>query len=179
MYNNSFFIVTFAPPKREIYMGKKTDRLDAIKMILQGHEVSSQGELQSLMKKEGFDFTQATLSRDLKQLKVVRTAGKNGAYAYALPEQVNYRRIPDAVQQPSVQPVGGNGFVSIRFSGNLAVIRTRPGYASSLASDIDSQNLAEILGTIAGDDTIMVVLREGVSHLNVCQALAGCIPGIV
>ena len=71
-----------------------------------------------------------------------------------------------------------NGFVSIEFSGNIAVIKTRPGYASSLAYDIDNHNFYEIIGTIAGDDTIMLVVREGSSHTSVKQALSKVIPNI-
>ena len=71
-----------------------------------------------------------------------------------------------------------NGFLSIEFSANIAVIKTRPGYASSLAYDIDSSNFHEIIGTIAGDDTIMLVLREGCSRTSVKHALEHVIPNI-
>ena len=71
-----------------------------------------------------------------------------------------------------------NGFISIDFSSNMAVIRTRPGYASRLAYDIDDHNFEEILGTIAGDDTILLVLREGCLRTDVLSALALVIPNI-
>ena len=70
------------------------------------------------------------------------------------------------------------GFVSIKFSGNLAVIKTRPGYASSLAYDIDNRDFHEILGTIAGDDTILLVIREGIEQREVVRALSSIIPYI-
>ena len=70
------------------------------------------------------------------------------------------------------------GFVSIKFSGNLAVIKTRPGYASSLAYDIDNRDFHEILGTIAGDDTILLVIREGIEQREVVRALSSIIPNI-
>lgn len=70
------------------------------------------------------------------------------------------------------------GFKSIEFAGNIAVIKTRPGYASSLAYDIDNQNFHDILGTIAGDDTILLVLREGVSRAAVKHSLSRVIPNI-
>ena len=69
-----------------------------------------------------------------------------------------------------------NGFISIEFSSNIAVIKTRPGYASSLAYDIDNKNFDEILGTIAGDDTILLVIREGYSHSSIKEALSLIIP---
>jgi transcriptional regulator of arginine metabolism len=71
-----------------------------------------------------------------------------------------------------------NGFISIEFSGNIAVIRTRPGYASSLAYDIDNREFDEILGTIAGDDTIMLVMREGCTRTDLKSALSLIIPNI-
>ena len=71
-----------------------------------------------------------------------------------------------------------NGFIGIEFSGNIAVIKTRPGYASSLAYDIDDHNFDEIIGTIAGDDTIMLVIREGYSRQNVTDTLRQIIPNI-
>ena len=71
-----------------------------------------------------------------------------------------------------------NGFISIEFSANLAVIKTRPGYASSLAYDIDNKEFDEILGTIAGDDTIILVIREGCTKTGVKNALSLIIPNI-
>ena len=71
-----------------------------------------------------------------------------------------------------------SGFVSLQFSGNLAVIRTRPGYASSMAYDIDNRECADILGTIAGDDTIMMVIREGIPHERIQAFLSGIIPNM-
>lgn len=71
-----------------------------------------------------------------------------------------------------------NGFISIDFSANMAVIKTRPGYASRLAYDIDVSNFEEILGTIAGDDTILLVLREASLRTDVLKALSLVIPNI-
>ena len=71
-----------------------------------------------------------------------------------------------------------SGFVSLQFSGNLAIIRTRPGYASSMAYDIDNRECDDILGTIAGDDTIMMVIREGIPHRRIQDFLSEIIPHI-
>ena len=128
-------------------MGKKSDRLDTIKMIISSQEVGSQEDLLQALNQEGYVLTQATLSRDLKQLKVAKAASMNGNYVYVLPNNTMYKRM---TEQHSVhEMMRYNGFVSIEFSANLAVIRTRPGYASSLAYDIDSKEFDEILGTIA------------------------------
>lgn len=131
-------------------------------MIISGKEVGSQEEVLNELRKEGFTLTQATLSRDLKQLKVAKAASMNGKYVYVLPNETMYRRSHKPLSAGEM--LSNPGFLSINFSGNLGVIKTRPGYASSIAYNIDNSNVPEILGTIAGDDTIIIVLREGVDH---------------
>lgn len=158
-------------------MKKKTNRLDTIKMLISSREICSQDELLNYLKKEGLGVTQATLSRDLKQLKVAKASSMTGKYAYVLPNSTVYRRLPDN-DSPVREMMKFTGFVSINFSHNIAVIRTRPGYASSLAYDIDNHNLNEIVGTIAGDDTIMLVIREDATHEQVRQALAPIIHNV-
>ena len=157
-------------------MKSKNNRLDAIKMIISSKEIGSQEELLQELTKEGFRLTQATLSRDLKQLKVAKAASMNGNYVYVLPNNTMYKRMTK--QQSASEMMMYNGFVSIEFSANLAVVKTRPGYASRLAYDIDMHNCYEILGTIAGDDTILLVVREGCTHAEVRMALSDIIPNI-
>lgn len=156
-------------------MKKKANRLDAIKMIISSKEISSQEELLQELGKEGFELTQATLSRDLKQLKVAKAASMSGKYVYVLPNNIMYKR---TTEQSASEMLRYNGFISLQFSGNIAVIRTRPGYASSMAYDIDNHEFEEILGTIAGDDTIMLVLRERVAPRQLRHALSFVIPNI-
>ena len=153
-------------------MKKKANRLDAIKMIISSKEISSQEELLQALGKEGFELTQATLSRDLKQLKVAKAANMNGKYVYVLPNNIMYKR--NNAQSASEMLM----FVSLHFSKNIAVIRTRPGYASSMAYDIDNRECPAILGTIAGDDTIMMVLHEAASHEEVRVFLSQIIPNM-
>ena len=156
-------------------MKKKANRLDAIKMIISSKEVGSQEELLQALAAEGFELTQATLSRDLKQLKVAKAASMNGKYVYVLPNDIMYKRVGD---QSATEMLMNNGFVSLQFSGNIAVNKTRPGYASSMAYDIDNREFGDILGTIAGDDTIMLVLREGAEPKMVRNFLSLIIPNI-
>lgn len=156
-------------------MKKKANRLDAIKMIISSKEMGSQDELLQALASEDFELTQATLSRDLKQLKVAKAASMNGKYVYVLPNDIMYKRIGE---QTAGEMMLNNGLVSLHFSGNLAVIRTRPGYASSMAYDIDNHESNDILGTIAGDDTIMLVLSEGATQTNVRNFLSSIIPNI-
>jgi len=87
-----------------------------------------------------------------------------------------YKRMTDSHSASELMKF--NGFISIDFSGNLAVIRTRPGYASRLAYDIDIRNFDEILGTIAGDDTILLIVREECSRDEVVEVLSVVIPNI-
>lgn len=152
-------------------MKVKGQRLDTIKMLLSSNEIGSQEELLNELKKEGFVVTQATLSRDLKQLKVAKAASMNGHYVYVLPNETMYKRVHTPLRATEMMAVPG--FQSINFSGNIGVIHTRPGYASSIAYNIDNSEIPEILGTIAGDDTIFIVIREGSDHNAIIDALRG------
>ena len=157
-------------------MKVKNDRLEALRMIISSQELGSQDELLEALKNEGFQLTQATLSRDLKQLKVAKAATMAGNYIYVLPNDTMYKRIstPSNIKEMMQVP----GFISINFSGNIGVIKTRPGYASAIAWNIDSSDIPEIIGTIAGDDTIFIVIKEGVKHQEVIEALNDIIPSM-
>lgn len=139
-------------------MKVKTNRLAAIRMIVSSQEVNSQADLLALLAKEGYRITQATLSRDLKQLKVAKAASMNGNYVYVLPNETMYKRSTGAASLSTM--LQEPGVLSINFSGNIGIIKTRPGYASAIAYGLDNSSHRDILGTIAGDDTILIVLRE-------------------
>jgi transcriptional regulator of arginine metabolism len=127
--------------------------------------------------KAGFSITQATLSRDLKQLKVAKASSMDGSYVYVLPNNTMYKRVVDSHDSlPNMML--HTGFISMDFSGNLAVMKTRPGYASSMAYDIDNAEIRDILGTIAGDDNILMVLTEGADRDRLRQALLHVIPDL-
>ena len=155
-------------------MKVKKDRLDTLRMIISSREMGSQDELLTALQQQGFKLTQATLSRDLKQLKVAKAASMNGNYVYVLPNVTMYKRISTPVQIKEMMQVPG--FRSIHFSGNMGVIKTRPGYASSIAYNIDNSNIPYILGTIARDDTIFIVIREDASERDVVTALSSVVP---
>ena len=154
----------------------KNSRMEALKMLISSMELGSQEEVLQALKKEGFKLTQATLSRDLKQLKVAKAASMNGKYVYVLPNETMYKRIHKPLS--AVEMMNTPGFISINFSGNMGVIKTRPGYASSIAYNIDNSDIPEILGTIAGDDTIFIVVKEGANQNNIIEGLNGIIPNI-
>lgn len=136
----------------------------------------SQDELLQALAKEGFSVTQATLSRDLKQLKVAKAASMNGKYVYVLPNETMYKRIPSP--RSAMQMLNTPGFVSMTFTGNIAIMRTRPGYASQIAYNIDNSGIAAILGTIAGDDTIFIAVREGANRVDLVSQLRYIVPGM-
>ena len=157
-------------------MKVKNNRLEALRLIISSQQMGSQDELLAALQKEGFKLTQATLSRDLKQLKVAKSASMSGNYVYVLPNETMYKRVstPNSIREMMKVP----GFVSINFSGNMGIIKTRPGYASSIAWNIDNSDIPEILGTIAGDDTIFIVIKEGIRHQEVIEALSDVVPNM-
>lgn len=158
-------------------MKNKANRLNTIKMLISSSEIGNQDELLTILQNHGFELTQATLSRDLKQLKVAKAATPSGNYVYVLPNDAMYRRTSaDLVITPNM-PIN-NGYRSISFSGNIAVIKTKPGYAGCIAYDIDKADIAEILGTIAGDDTILLILQENISRLYIREQLSKVIPNL-
>ena len=155
-------------------MKVKNSRLETLKMLISSQELSSQEQLLQALHKEGYKITQATLSRDLKLLKVAKAASSSGKYAYVLPNDALYKRVSNHI--PLSKMTLSTGFQSINFSGNMVVIKTRPGYASSIAYNIDNSDIPQILGTIAGDDTIFMVRREGASEKDLIQSLSEIIP---
>lgn len=140
-------------------MKDKSNRLHAIRMIVQNERISNQDDLLSRLRKAGFDITQATLSRDLKQMKVVKAPDGNGENIYVLPSDSLYERLYK--QKEAYERQERSGFKSLQFSGNIAVLKTRPGYAGGIAYDIDEHHLSSVLASVAGDDTILLVLKEG------------------
>jgi transcriptional regulator of arginine metabolism len=154
----------------------KNNRLEALRMIISSQQLGSQEELLNALQQEGYKLTQATLSRDLKQLKVAKAASMSGNYVYVLPNETMYKRVSTPQQVREMMQVPG--FVSINFSSNMGVIKTRPGYASSIAWNIDNSDIPQILGTIAGDDTIFIVIKQGYSEKEVIDALSEVVPNM-
>lgn len=153
-------------------MKNRTKRQLAIKQIILSGRMSSQDELLHIMKAQGFELTQATLSRDLKILKVSKVSDRALGYVYAIPEGLNTENQRENTRINFL----ADGFRDLQFSGNMAVMKTMPGYASSLAVVIDNAQPYEIIGTIAGDDTILIILREGISHGDLINSLILVMP---
>jgi len=153
----------------------KKDRLNTIRKIVSEQEIESQDVLLLMLRSNGFDITQATLSRDIKALKISKSPNAEGRYMYTLPAAGFHAAHAATNHNHTLESIG---FISIEFSGQLGVIKTRPGYAMGIASDIDSRAGNAILGTIAGDDTILLIPREGVSRKLVVDTLVSFIPNI-
>lgn len=148
--------------------------MEVLRLILTNTEVGSQEALLQELEAEGYKVTQATLSRDLQKLKAAKVASATG-YRYMLPENPLYRRRINA-EIPGF--LRNTGFVGLEFSGNIAILRTRPGYAAGIATDIDEHNFDSIAGTLAGDDSILVIIRENVERNVVINDLAQVLPAV-
>src|SRR6476620_10470333 len=134
--------------------------------LLEHNEVMSQAEVVELMAKEGVIATQATVSRDLEELGAVKVRMPGGSTVYAVP-QFEERPAPEE----QLRRVFGDWVVEVAHSANLVVLRTPPGSAHVVGSALDRSGLPEVLGTVAGDDTLIVVVSEGAGGAKVAQDL--------
>jgi len=143
-----------------------------IRKVIQNGDMHSQDELLVKLKGMGFDLTQATLSRDLKEMQVAKVPHPAKGYVYVIQESEKVIKTPETGRVNYL----ADGFKDLRFSGNLAVLRTQPGYANTIAAVIDRADPWEILGTVAGDDTILIIMKEGISKLDLINALVLIMP---
>lgn len=149
----------------------KKNRHKIIRTILKEQEIVNQDILLNMLWEHGYEVTQATLSRDMKELKVVKAPTTSGKYIYQLSEDIQ------SVDNDS-EVITSLGFIKIEFSGQLGVIKTRPGYAMAIASEIDKKATEYVLGTVAGDDTILIIPRENKSREEVINSLSTFIPNL-
>ncbi|MFA8451654.1 MAG: arginine repressor [Bacteroidales bacterium] len=150
-------------------MNKKT-RLSKIVDLIQKKNISSQEMLVAELAENDIQVTQATLSRDLKTLNVIKVIHPEKGYIYSLPSNI---------KDENELSVFANAFKGITFSGNMAVVKTLPAFANSIASMIDSYQPEEIIGSIAGDDTILLILNEDIKDRDLIKStLKKILPGI-
>jgi len=135
--------------------------------------VASQDDLLSLLIAEGYSITQATLSRDLKLLKVGKISEGQTGYYYTLPGEEDRSE-----SEKSYALDFQRGYVSIEFSHNLGVVRTLTGHANSVALALHNMGLEALLGTLAGDDTVLLVIKEGVTSSRIIEKLRERIPDL-
>ncbi|MCT4661281.1 MAG: arginine repressor [Tissierellales bacterium] len=133
---------------------KKYARQEKILKIIRDHDVETQEDLTKYLRELGIDITQATISRDIKELGLVKVMGKNGKYRYA-----SFQNAGDGATE-RLMKIFGSSIVSITPAGHLLVIKTIPGAAQVSASAVDALGIEEIIGTIAGDDTIFIAIND-------------------
>lgn len=131
---------------------RKQKRHELILDLLKEHRVESQESLRELLSERGVDVTQATLSRDIRELRLVKVPGVGGGGRYSLPDEWE--------STPTLESLLPALFHSAEGVGNLLVVRTMKGGAQTVAAGIDWQEWPEVLGTLAGDDTILLILRD-------------------
>lgn len=131
----------------------KTIRQRRIMEIIDNKLIETQEELAEELRRQGFDVTQATVSRDIKELRLVKNLSSQGKYRYAIPRDT-YRGYGDRMARMFQDSV-----IRMDYSENIIVIKTLPGTAQAVASTIDNAQWEEIIGTVAGDDTIINVVK--------------------
>ncbi|MDR3161325.1 MAG: ArgR family transcriptional regulator [Spirochaetaceae bacterium] len=153
-------------------MKERLARLKTVRKLIKTYRIESQEILLGLLEKEGFIVTQATLSRDLKLLKVGKISDGRSGYVYSLPGEDERQETERTYIQDFLR-----GYISVEWSGNIVVIKTYSGHSDSVALAVDNLGLDDVLGTLAGrDNTVFVCLREGVSGEEFMLRMKECIP---
>jgi transcriptional regulator of arginine metabolism len=143
----------------------KFERQGVILRLVRGQELSTQAEVAEALRAEGIDAVQTTVSRDIAQLGLVKVRNAEGRLVYALPGGDDLSRLS------ALTAAMRRWTVSVGATGNLVVLKTPPGYANALARAIDEADLPDVAGTVAGDDTIFVAAREGLSGADLAGEL--------
>jgi transcriptional regulator of arginine metabolism len=146
----------------------KPQRQHRIGRLLEEQPISSQAQIVELLAADGVVATQATVSRDLEELGAVKVRIPGGTMAYALPEHAKEAAAPD----DHLRRVMGDFVVEVSYSQNLVVLRTPPGSAHVIGSALDRAGLADVLGNVAGDDTLIVICSEQAGGARVAAQLA-------
>jgi transcriptional regulator of arginine metabolism len=148
-------------------MSSKHQRQHRIAKLLEAHEITSQAQLVDLLAADGVTATQATVSRDLDDLGAIKVRARGGTAVYAIPE------LPRDQVPPGdhLRRVLGDWVVEVAHSLNLVVLRTPPGSAHVVGSALDRSAMSEVVGTVAGDDTLVVVADEGVGGAKLADRL--------
>ena len=146
-------------------MANKTDRHNTIRDLIESRAVASQEELRRQLRQRGWDVTQSTLSRDLREMRVARVPEADGGARYAMTESAPD---PGRVTLDSLLP---QLFDRIDGVGELLVLHTVPGSAQTIAYALDSEGWSDLLGTIAGDDTILLICRSAAAREKLARRI--------
>ena len=144
----------------------KSKRQEKILELIHDHSVQTQEQLLAELNDAGFRTTQATISRDIKQLRIIKELGPNGVYRYATapkPAEHTFSAKLNLIFRQCI--------TSVDYAQNILVIKTMPGLASAACSALDKMNIPEIVGTLAGDDTAFIAMRDVPSASTLCAEL--------
>ena len=144
----------------------KNSRQEKILELIAAHDIETQEQLLLELKEHGFPVTQATISRDIKQLRIVKRAGLHGTMRYEISESNHVPEFSSTIEKIFRQSV-----VQYSCAQNLVVIKTLPGLASAACSAIDQMALPTVLGSIAGDDTAFIAMRDSASATAFCEEI--------
>jgi transcriptional regulator of arginine metabolism len=144
----------------------KTARQNTILELIANRDIETQNQLMQALSEQGVRSTQATLSRDIKELRLIKELGPNGNYRYAQPA-------PDeaAERREKLRKIFREGVVSCDTAMNIIVLKTLPGLASAASSAMDNMELAGLVGTVAGDDTVFVAMKDVKSAAQLCEEI--------
>lgn len=144
----------------------KTKRQDKILELITEFEIETQEELIFYLNKFGFDATQATISRDIRELKLTKIIGSTGNYRYA-----THDKIAAPAVAPKFNGVLVDSIIKVSYANNIIVLKTFPGLANAIGSGIDAIHSPDILGCVAGDDTVIIVLKNEEAAKDVSEKL--------
>ena len=145
----------------------KNERQAKILEIIKAEPIETQEQLQQSLFDMGIHCTQATISRDIKQLHLIKEPIGQGKYRYAISIQRKRLNIAD-----KLRTILRESIVSVNYAQNLVVIKTMSGLAGAAAKALDSMRISSVLGTVAGDDTVLLVLQDTESASNLCDEIA-------
>jgi transcriptional regulator of arginine metabolism len=145
----------------------KQGRQGMILELIEGYDIETQDELSTLLRKKGYEVTQATISRDIKELKLIKVQSENGAYKYAASGRETMGKL-DIFKR-----VFRDTVLSVEKASSLVVVRTMAGSANAAAEAIDEMDIPEVAGTLAGDNTIFVAVREEGMQKRIVEILCG------
>ncbi len=141
----------------------KSKRQEKILELILDHPVQTQEQLLSELEESGFHTTQATISRDIKQLRIIKELGQNGTYCYRAASRTAEHTFSNKLNLIFKQCI-----ISADYAQNMIVIKTMPGLASAACSALDKLSAPDLLGTLAGDDTCFVVMRDSQAAMDLC-----------
>ena len=153
-------------------MGNKTERLNLIKRIVGEELIGSQEDLIKRLADHGIQATQSTLSRDFKEINISKMPHPDKGYIYVLSEKLGSDIVTNTANI-------GDAVLDIKFSHNIAVISTKSGYASAISVIIDAHKSRDIIGTVAGDNNIILILRESATHSSVFAQMQQLFPSLL